>query len=501
MLFSSLLFLFAFLPIVIGVYHLVMAPVTLRWSTGGWVRKLANLWLLLASLFFYAWGELRVLWAMLMLITVSYVFGVLIGRSRERSGGAAGSGRAFLILSLAVNLGVLAFYKYANFTVANLNGLAHAIGAEALVIDGFAEIALPLGISFYTFQSLSYTIDVYRGTVPATRNLIDFACYIAMFPQLVAGPIVRYTDIARELVSRTVSRGDFAAGALRFSIGLGKKVLVANTVAVPADHVFSLATDQLDVGNAWLGILCYTLQIYFDFSAYSDMAIGLGLMFGFHFVENFRYPYIARSNTDFWRRWHISLSSWFRDYLYIPLGGNRVGPGRTYFNLFLVFFLCGLWHGASWNFVIWGLYHGVFLILERRFIGAVLERLWRPLQHAYLLVVAMVGWVLFRAESPEQIQAFLAAMCGLGEGAVGPSHLLRVDLVIALTLGVLFATPVYPWFTQVWARAAATHGAGREVAMAATSAVVRPAVTFTLLVLSAMSLSAGTHNPFIYFRF
>lgn len=505
MLFSSLLFLFLFLPLVLAVYHLAFLPVTLRLPAEKWGRQMSNLWLLLASLFFYAWGELRVLWLMVLLILVNYVCGLGIAAARRRlhetGRDTVGRGRRWLVLSLIADMGFLGFYKYANFGVDNYNFLVDVLGMNAWVIRDFAHIALPLGVSFYTFQSMSYTIDVYRGHVPATRNLIDFACYVAMFPQLVAGPIVRYVDVAEEMVSRRVGVGDMASGAVRFSMGLGKKVLVANTVAGPADAIFDLPLEQVTWGHAWLGIVCYSLQIYFDFSAYSDMAIGLGRMFGFHFIENFRYPYVARSNQDFWRRWHISLSTWFRDYVYIPLGGNQKGPLRTYVNLVLVFFLCGLWHGASWTFVIWGLYHGAFLILERRFANQLLSRLWRPIQHVYLLLVAMCGWVLFRAETLEQAGTFFAAMAGFGHGTGSARHLLDPDLLLAIGCGVAFSIPIVPFLASAWERRLQAVSVPLRCRMEVCSTLVRAAVVAFTLLGSAIMLSAGTHNPFIYFRF
>jgi alginate O-acetyltransferase complex protein AlgI len=461
--------------------------------------------LLIASLVFYGWGELKLLWIMVALILVNYVCGLGIARARARLAArgeaAQRRGRRWLLLSLVADLGMLAFFKYANFGLENFNLLAAAVGLDAMVVHDFARVALPLGISFYSFQSMSYTIDVYRGQVPATRNLIDFACYVAMFPQLVAGPIVRYIDIAEELVERRVTGDDFAAGALRFCIGLAKKVLIANTVAVPADAIFGLPTGQLTFASAWLGVLCYTLQIYFDFSAYSDMAIGLGRMFGFHFIENFRYPYVSRCNQEFWRRWHISLSTWFRDYVYIPLGGNQKGPVRTYVNLVLVFFLCGLWHGASWTFVIWGLSHGVFLIMERRFLQALLQRCWRPLQHGYLLLVAMSGWVLFRSETMAQASAFFAAMVGLGTGEGSIGHMLDPDLLLAMAFGCLFSAPVAPTFAAAWQRQLQAGPSSRGAILEAISLLARPALVAALFFACAVVLSAGTHNPFIYFRF
>ena len=345
MVFSSTIFLFFFLPLTLLAYF-VVGP------------RGRNLILLAASLLFYAWGETVYLLVMLFSIAANYLFGLLIDRARER--GSRG-GTAFA-LAVATNLGLLGFFKYANFFVDNLNQVLPVLGLAPMDIG---RVHLPIGISFFTFQALSYIIDLYRNETAVQRSLLNFALYKALFPQLIAGPIVRYRDVAREIEQRTVSLDDFASGVQRFIIGLGKKVLIANVMGRAADTIFATPAETLPATLAWTGSIAFMLQIYFDFSGYSDMAIGLGRMFGFHFLENFNYPYIARSVREFWRRWHISLSTWFRDYLYIPLGGNRHGPVRTGANLLLVFLLCGLWHGASWTFLIWGVYHGIFLVLER----------------------------------------------------------------------------------------------------------------------------------------
>jgi alginate O-acetyltransferase complex protein AlgI len=350
MLFTEPVFWFLFLPLLLSLHFLV-------------VRPQRNLLLLLASLLFYAWGERSFVFVMLASIAFNYVVGLWIDtrrgvRSRER--------RWPLAVGVAGNLLLLAAYKYANVLADQLSAVFVALGLPGLELE---PIHLPIGISFFTFQGMSYVIDIHRGETPVQRHPLRLALYISMFPQLIAGPIVRYGRIATQLVERTIDRRGFADGVRRFTVGLGKKVLIANSVALPADTIFALPPDQLTTAAAWLGIVCYTLQIYFDFSGYSDMAIGLGRMFGFRFPENFNYPYVAESVTEFWRRWHMTLSNWFRDYLYLPLGGNRLGRVRLAANLFTVFFLCGLWHGASWTFVVWGLYHGVLLSLERRRVG------------------------------------------------------------------------------------------------------------------------------------
>ena len=501
MLFSSLVFLFGFLPLFFVGYLALFLP-SMRGSAqsgtsaNAW-RKASHAWLLAWSIGFYAWGEFELVLVMVLSTFVDYACGLAISRRQGRDR----RGRAWLVASLCTNLGLLAFFKYANFGIENARSFLTWVGADGLALSGIPEIALPLGISFYTFQSMSYTIDVYRRQVEATSSLLDFACYVTMFPQLVAGPIVRYVDVAAELRQRSLRIEDFASGALRFTVGLAKKVLIANTVAQVADRIFDLPTSEVSTSLAWVGALAYTLQIYFDFSGYSDMAIGLGRMLGFRFPENFNYPYVARSNQDFWRRWHISLSTWFRDYLYIPLGGNRGHPLVVYRNLVLVFLLCGLWHGASWNFVIWGGYHGLFLIVERRGLGRWLEARPRALQHVYALAVAVGGWVLFRAETLEQAGAFYAAMVGLGAGVASAMWLLDPAVLVAAAAGAVFATPVAPLLLRTWQRGhAASTGLARS-SFVVSETIVLAATPPLLLTACTAALAAGTHNPFIYFRF
>src|SRR5215469_14568338 len=376
MVFSSPIFLFLFLPITLGVYFL------LPW-------RARNLWLLGVSLVFYGWGEPKFVLVMLASIVINFLLALWIDHARKRGGG-----RLPLTAAVVANIGLLAIFKYTDFITGNLNALLAQLHVSPLALTG---IALPIGISFFTFHALSYVIDVYRGEAPAQRNPFTIGLYISLYSQLIAGPIIRYHDVAEQLDKRSVERADFAYGVERFVVGLGKKVLLANTLAVPADLIFSIPGEQLTLPVAWLGLACYTLQIYFDFSGYSDMAIGLGRMLGFRFKENFNYPYVSQSMTEFWRRWHISLSSWFRDYLYVPLGGNRISNARTYFNLCVVFLLCGLWHGAAWTFVAWGAAHGALLVIERLGLGRVLARAPRPVRHAYVLAAVMATWVLFRS--------------------------------------------------------------------------------------------------------
>jgi alginate O-acetyltransferase complex protein AlgI len=453
---------------------------------------LRNAVLLVASLFFYAWGEQGFVLLLLTSIGLNHVFGIWIDRWRARP-----SVRFVVGAAVAANLMFLGAFKYANFLADNWNALFGAF-LPRIEID---PVHLPLGISFFTFQALTYVIDIYRGEAPAQRGLLRTALYISLFPQLVAGPIVRYHTIAARLAHRVVTRSGFAEGVRRFVIGLGKKVLLANGLAVPADAIFAIPDEALTFELAWAGVLCYTLQIYFDFSGYSDMAIGLGRMFGFRFPENFQYPYASRSIREFWRRWHISLSSWFRDYLYIPMGGSRVSPLRTQLNLLAVFFLCGLWHGASWNFVVWGLFHGCFLAAERSAFGRWLDRAWRPLRHAYVLLVVVVGWVFFRAETLPQALAYLGAMAGLGAGDGVLHHLglhLSPEVVVWWIAGCAGATPLV-----AAAARRAWQGLARSPAPLATptAALTLGVVLGAVLLASAASLAAGIHNPFIYFRF
>ena len=481
MVFSSTIFLFFFLPLTLLAYF-VVGP------------RGRNAILLAASLLFYAWGETVYLLVMLFSIAANYLFGLLIDQARQRGR----RGRLAFVFAVATNLGLLGFFKYANFFVDNLNQLLQVLGVAPVEVG---RVHLPIGISFFTFQALSYIIDLYRDETRVQRSLLNFALYKALFPQLIAGPIVRYRDVAREIEQRTVSLHDFAGGVQRFIIGLGKKVLIANVMGRAADTIFATPAETLPATLAWIGAIAYMLQIYFDFSGYSDMAIGLGRMFGFHFLENFNYPYIARSVREFWRRWHISLSTWFRDYLYIPLGGNRHGPVRTGANLLLVFLLCGLWHGASWTFLIWGVYHGIFLVLER--VPAVrwlLDRLPAPVQHAYVLLVVLVGWVFFRADTFAHALAYLQAMVDFSRPPLFNSQLflaLNNEFSLTLVAAVIGSAPVFA-LLQRWR-------AGRPIVPA--PAIRWLAVTAQVgslgfvLVYSIAAVLGGAHNPFLYFRF
>jgi alginate O-acetyltransferase complex protein AlgI len=484
MLFTSPLFLFLFLPLILAIYFLVP-------------RGLRNLLLLAVSLVFYAWGEREYVAVLLASIALNYLFGLIVDR-------CAGRRAAEWTIGLAVvaNLALLGTFKYANFLVDNVNGVLLWLHVKPVAPH---PVHLPLGISFFTFHALSYVIDVYRQQVKALRDPIAFALYISFFPQAIAGPIVRYHEIAGQLRQRWIGHDELAGGVKRFILGLGKKVLIANTVAVPADAIFNLAPGELTAGLAWLGILCYTFQIYFDFSGYSDMAIGLALLFGFRFPENFNYPYVAHSVTEFWRRWHISLSTWYRDYLYIPLGGNRCGAMRVYLNLVSVFFLCGLWHGASWNFVLWGLFHGAFLVLERLGLGKCLAALGAPIGHLYTLLVVMAGWVLFRAATLPQALVFFRALGGQA-AATGDAPPLAVflnrELVLALLAGAIGSLPVFPLLLQARDRfLAACESNALAAALDGVCAFTGTAACAVVLLASFMLLATGTYNPFIYFRF
>ncbi len=459
MLFSSVTFLFYFLP------AFLLAYAVLPWANGV---------LLTGSLLFYAWGDPARLPVLLACILLNWRFGLLVGR------GWPGA----LALGVAGNLGLLIWFKYAGFLATQAGLAAGLVGLPAPPVP---DILLPLGISFFTFQGISYLADVRRGVVQAQPSLLKFAMYKAMFPPLIAGPIVRYAVVADRVDRRHVSIEALERGVESFIIGLAQKVLVANTLAGPVDHIFVLPPDQLGPAIAWLGASGYALQIFFDFAGYSNMAIGLGRMLGFELPINFDRPYASRSVTEFWRRWHITLSTWFRDYVYIPLGGNRRGPWRTTANLVTVFLLCGLWHGASWSFVVWGLYHGLFLVLERLGLGRRLAHLPLAMQHAYLVVVVVIGWVPFRADTLAHAGEVLRAMAGTaGAHAAAAGPLLTGSVVAALVCGTVLSVwprdrPALPRFLR--------------------PQMLRQCACLMLAVLSVASLAAGTYNPFIYFRF
>jgi alginate O-acetyltransferase complex protein AlgI len=483
MVFSSPLFLFLFLPAVLAVYFLLPG------------LRLRNHWLLLASLFFYTWGEPGFILLLLASTLINYGFGRWLEHSED------GLRRKQIVAgAICVNVGLLAFFKYAGLAVATLNQPLKWFGLGVLPAP---QITLPIGISFFTFHALSYIIDIYRRKWAAARDPREVALYIFFFPQLIAGPILRWNAIAPQLARRFTGSAAFAEGVRRFVGGLAKKMIIANTVALPADQIFALPPGELSAGTAWFGVLCYTLQIYFDFSGYSDMAVGLGKMFGFEFIENFQFPYTAQSLRDFWRRWHISLSTWFRDYVYVPLGGNRVSTARNHFNLVVVFFLCGLWHGASWTFVAWGLYHGIFLVVERTAWGAALARLPRPLRHAYALLIVMTGWVLFRADTFPAAAGYLNALFGFSEPA-SPEPLARYAsraVLWAIGLGAVFSFFGWNDFKMFCARQTAKLPAPAQIILGNLGNAVEIVLVLALLLFSGMWLADGTYNPFIYFRF
>ena len=483
MLFSSPIFLFLFLPVVLTVYAFL--PGT----------KAKNLWLLLMSLAFYAWGQIDFILLLLISTLMNFGLGVWLDRSERTV-------QRKLAITVAVffNIGLLVFFKYADFIIQILNSSLNLLGTSRVPTP---HIPLPLGISFFTFHALSYVIDVYRRKGKAATNPKDVALYIFFFPQLIAGPILRWSAIGPQLLRRTISRDVFADGVRRFVGGLAKKMIIANTVALPADQIFSLPASELSAPVAWFGILCYTLQIYFDFSGYSDMAVGMGKMFGFEFLENFRFPYTAQSIRDFWRRWHISLATWFRDYLYIPLGGNRISKMRTCFNLMAVFFLCGLWHGASLTFIVWGLYHGFFLVLERTRLGNWMATLPRSLQHAYTMFVVMMGWVIFRANSFTSSGDFFHALFGLAYAQYAQSLACYTtnQVIWAIGFGLLFSGPLWNWLQTAWAGLVRAAPATARSFVLVFGSALELILIIALLLISSAWLASGTYNPFIYFRF
>ena len=461
MVFSTPIFLFLFLPAVLVLNYIIPKKYIAA----------KNVVLLIASLFFYAWGEPKNVLLMLLSIAVNYVCGLLLGRfdSDEKKR------KVVLWASVVFNLGLLFFFKYFSFVTGGL----------------FPVIKLPIGISFFTFQIMSYTIDVYRRSVEPQKNLVKLALYISLFPQLIAGPIVRYIDVEKQLTYRECTAEKTARGMIRFSMGLAKKVIISNTVAVVCDGIFG-STNTVPAFTAWVGVICYALQIYFDFSGYSDMAIGMGHMLGFDFLENFNYPYVSCSVQEFWRRWHISLSSWFRDYLYIPLGGNRRGKVRTYINLIIVFACTGLWHGASFSFIVWGLWHGLFLVIERLGFKKALDKLPKFIGWIYTMLVVLVGWVFFRADTLSAAMKYLGEMFSFSGGvANGMAQFDNLSFIITV-IAIVLCTPVYQFL----------KGKLEKTEFGKKAAFVIGAVLATgLFILSVIFLTGSGYNPFIYFRF
>lgn len=473
MVFSSPVFLFAYLPLTLAVYYLM----PLRWR---------NLALFLLSLVFYGWDKPIYIPVMLFSVTVSYLCGFPIGKYRDRDRHRA---RVWLVVSLVLNLSVLVFFKYTNFIIENLRLIPPLAG----VLHPLEWLELPIGISFYTFQIMSYSIDLYRGENETQRSYIAFGTYVALFPQLIAGPIVRYRDVDRQLLSRTHTVDRFASGVRRFAVGFGKKILLGDALAAVYAYLSTAADFEFTVLSGWLMVATYTLHIYFDFSGYSDMAIGLGRMFGFEFPENFRYPYMASSITDFWRRWHITLSTWFREYVYIPLGGNRRGRARQYFNLAVVWLLTGLWHGASWNFVLWGLFYLILLVAEKAFLLRLLERnrLTRALGHIGALLLVGIGWMIFDHTDLGEAFRIIGGLFGIGTAGFAAATVSwqALRLLPLLAVSVAAATP-YP--TRLWNRLT-----GRRPALT----VLEPVLLVAVLALSVACAVRSDYSPFLYFNF
>lgn len=473
MVFSSSVFLTVFLPLTMLVYFLV--PVR--------YIKARNAVLLAASLIFYGWGEPKYIFVMLFSIVFNYGCGLAIGINIEMKN--KHRAKPMLIFCVVGNLALLGFFKYTDFILETVNTLTDA-GL------GLTGIALPIGISFYTFQTMSYVIDVYRGKVKAQRNIITFGAYVTLFPQLIAGPIVRYSDVEAMLTGRRTNLEQAAEGVRRFIIGFGKKVLLANQIYIIWMELSSMET--LSTAAAWLGAVAFTFQIYFDFSGYSDMAIGLGKIFGFDYLENFNYPYISRSITEFWRRWHMSLSSWFKEYVYIPLGGNRKGLGRQLVNISIVWALTGLWHGASWNFVVWGIYYGIILIIEKIGLLKVLERLPAAAGHIYSLVLIVIGWVIFATDDLGDVVHYIGIMFG-SSGVLADDTFMyyfttRIWLLIACVIG---STPL----PKLVCKAVSDKLEGKDAAIG----VLETVLLIAIMVLSVAFLVSGSYNPFLYFRF
>ncbi|MDI1355239.1 MAG: MBOAT family protein [bacterium] len=476
MVFSSVVFLFIFLPWTLMI-HYFLDP------------RYRNLFLLLVSLLFYAWGEGFLTILIISSIFVNYLGGLLIGYYKNRKLGVA---KLFLGVFIAINVLVLVYFKYFNFILGNLQ----EAGLFSSTI--LSPVHLPIGISFYTFHIISYLIDVYRRDAVSQKNPFDLGLYIFLFPQLVAGPIIRYKDISQKIAARFIIGSEFTSGLIRFIRGLAKKMIIANNVAVVVDQAFAQDPGAIPTSVAWLAILCYTLQIYFDFSGYSDMAVGLGKMLGFNFPENFNYPYMANSIREFWQRWHISLSTWFRDYLYIPLGGNKGGKASTYRNLFFVFFITGLWHGASWNFIVWGLFHGCFLVIERIGFGSLLKKLPAAIGHIYTLCVVIIAWIFFRADTLTYAIGFMKALGGFNTSTnyIALSHADEYLLFI-LVMGIIFSTNLRVVIGNYITSKLSFVG---DYALKGATMVSYFAY-LALFIYCSSELAQNNYNPFIYFRF
>jgi len=474
MIFSSLFFMFLYLPVVL-LLNKIVPP--------GPKNIFRNTVLFLVSLLFYAWGE--PLYVILMLLTITIGWGTGLFVDKAMGQGNIKAARFWVAFSVIVNLAILAFFKYADFFIGNINGI---LGTSIPLLN----IALPVGISFYTFQTLSYTIDVYRKDAPVQPNFISFGAYIALFPQLIAGPIVRYLTIAEQLNERSCDEDKFASGIKTFTVGLAKKVLLANTIGALWDTVIALPQSEVSVLTSWLGIIAYAFQIYFDFSGYSDMAIGLGRMLGFEFDKNFDYPYASQSVTEFWRRWHISLGTWFREYLYIPLGGNRVAKWRYFLNIFIVWFCTGFWHGAGWNFILWGLYFGLLLVIEKAFLLKLLQKIPRLFRHVYLLLTVLFSWVFFAIDDMSVVGRYFGNMFGLGGVPFINDRFIYLFYTNAILIAILgiCATPLCENLKNKLALK------NRKIFLVATLV----GCLFVWIV-STTYLVSSSYNPFLYFRF
>ena len=467
MLFSSQVFLYFFLPITLIVYYL--SP-----------KRFRNFILLIASLIFYAWGEPIYILIMLFSTVFDYINGLLIDKFQKKN--QHKYAKIVLIISVVGNLAILGFFKYSDFLISNINSLFN-LNLSLLFI------ALPIGISFYTFQTMSYTIDVYKQNVKAQKNFISFATYVTLFPQLIAGPIVKYRDVSESLENRKENITDFSEGIKCFIIGLFKKVMIANNVGFIWESIHSLPYSEISLSLAWVGAICYSLQIYYDFSGYSDMAIGLGKMFGFHFLENFNYPYIAKSITDFWRRWHISLSSWFKEYVYIPLGGSRKTIARTVINLLIVWFLTGLWHGASWNFVVWGLYFGVLLIIEKFVLKKVLDKMPSYIGHLYTLFFVIISWVIFACPTLEDGLNYISIMFNFNNEIISTESIYLISTHFVLfIIAIIGCTPIFKKIKE-------------KLKNNKLFMIIEIIICLILFFISLSFLVGSTYNPFLYFRF
>jgi len=447
--------------------------------------KLSNIWLFIASFFFYAWGGLKFALIVLFSTVINYILGLYLDKCKKNR-----LRLLILIFGVSFNLGILVFFKYFNFITDNINGLIRIFNPDFNLV--VPNIPLPIGISFFTFQIMSYIIDVYRKAISAQKSIVNLSLYVFLFPQLIAGPIVRYIDIETQIVDRMVDLNKFNSGLYRFTIGLIKKVIIANNMALVADFAFN-NYNKLNTPIAWFGIVCYALQIYFDFSAYSDMAIGMGKMLGFDFLENFNYPYISKSIKEFWRRWHISLSTWFKDYVYIPLGGSKKGNYKTYRNLIIIFLLTGFWHGASWNFVIWGLFNGIFLLIERIGFEKILMKIPRTLQHIYALLVVLFGWVFFRAADLESAINYLKQLALFNfDGSEAILEIINLEIIVTLVLALIFSTPFAKYLNdkinKTFKNFNVIHGF-KEIGIC------------LMFILAICYVIGAKFNPFIYFIF